>query len=53
MKNKRIACLTYRKYPGEDWPKEEFFPTEVRLASGERTTSVAAKSLKYLRDQDV
>jgi hypothetical protein len=38
MKNKRIACLTYRKYPGEDWPKEEFFPTEVRLASGERTT---------------
>ncbi len=38
MKNKRIACLTYRKYPGEDWPKEEFFPTEVRLASGERAT---------------
>ena len=38
MKNRRIACLTYRKYPGEDWPQEEFFPTEVRLASGERTT---------------
>lgn len=38
MKNRRIACLTYRKYPGEDWPKEEFFPTEVRLASGERAT---------------
>jgi hypothetical protein len=25
MKNGRIACLTYHKYPGEDWPKEEFF----------------------------
>lgn len=38
MKNRRIACLTYRKYPGEDWPQEEFFPIEVRLASGARTT---------------
>jgi hypothetical protein len=38
MKNRRIACLTYRKYLGENWPQEEFFPTEVRLASGERTT---------------
>jgi len=38
MKERRVACLTYHKYPGEDWPKEEFFPTEIRLASGERTT---------------
>jgi len=38
MKQRRIACLTYHKYPGADWPKEEFFPTDVRLASGERTT---------------
>ena len=38
MKSQRIACLTYRKYPGADWPKEEFFPTGVRLASGESTT---------------
>jgi prepilin-type processing-associated H-X9-DG protein len=43
MKNRRIACLTYRKYPGEDWPQEEFFPTEVRLASGERTTMQLAE----------
>ena len=21
MKKKRIACLTYHKYPGQDWPK--------------------------------
>jgi transposase-like protein len=38
MKKRRIACLTYHKYPGDDWPKEEFFSTEVRLASGQRTT---------------
>src|ERR1700680_2051726 len=38
MKNRRIACLTYRKYPGEDWATEEFFPTEVRLSSGPSTT---------------
>ena len=38
MKAQRIACLTYHKYPGADWPKDEFFPTEVGLASGELTT---------------
>jgi hypothetical protein len=38
MKKKRIACLTYHKYPGQDWPKDEFVPTEVRLASGQQTT---------------
>jgi hypothetical protein len=34
MKDKHIACLTYHKYPGEDWPQEEFFPCSVHLASG-------------------
>jgi hypothetical protein len=38
MKQRRIACLTYHKHPGEDWSHEEFVPTEVRLASGQRTT---------------
>jgi hypothetical protein len=38
MKTQRIASLNYNKYPGEDWPKDEFYPTEVRLPSGERTT---------------
>jgi prepilin-type processing-associated H-X9-DG protein len=38
MKRRRIACLTYHKHPGEDWPEDEFFSTEVRLASGGRTT---------------
>jgi hypothetical protein len=38
MKKRRIACLTYHKHPGEDWPAQEFSSTEIRLASGERTT---------------
>jgi prepilin-type processing-associated H-X9-DG protein len=34
LKNKRIACLTYHKYPGEAWSQEEFSPCQVQLASG-------------------
>ena len=35
MKDQRIACLTYHKFPGADWPREEFSPATVRLASGQ------------------
>jgi hypothetical protein len=38
MKAQRIACLTYHKFPGEDWSEEEFAPAQVRLASGEVVT---------------
>jgi hypothetical protein len=38
MKEQRIACLTYHKFPGEDWSQEEFFPAAVRLPSGEVVT---------------
>ena len=24
MKSQRVACMTYHKYPGEDWPEDEF-----------------------------
>jgi predicted nucleic acid-binding Zn-ribbon protein len=34
LNEKRIACLTYHKYPGEDWPPEEFSACQVRLSSG-------------------
>ena len=33
MRNKRIACQTYHKYQGEDWPEEEFQTKPVRLVS--------------------
>jgi transposase len=31
----RIACMTYHKYPKEDWKEEEFKETAVTLVSGE------------------
>ena len=43
MKTKRIACLTYHRHAGEDWPRQEFFATAVRLASGEETTMQLAE----------
>lgn len=30
-----IACLTYRKKPGEDWPEEEFHTYETRRMNGQ------------------
>ena len=37
MKALRIACLTYHKYPGEDWPEAEFKTYQVTLPSGQQT----------------
>jgi hypothetical protein len=48
MKEKRIACLTYHKHPGEDWPKEEFLPTEATLPSGETVTMQLAERGTFL-----
>ena len=38
MKKQRIACLTYHKFPGEDWFEEELARAQVRLPSGEVVT---------------
>lgn len=32
----RIACITYKKYSGDDWPQEEFEEEEVVFKNGER-----------------
>lgn len=34
MQAKRIAVVTYHKYPGEDWPGEEFSEQTVELGGG-------------------
>jgi hypothetical protein len=39
----RIAAMTYRKCPGDDWPVTEFTPHEVRLVGGEVTTMLLAE----------
>ena len=34
MKKDRIACLTYHKYQGEDWPHDEFKTVKVLFSNG-------------------
>lgn len=34
MKEQRVACLTYHKYPGADWPVEEFRAHAVTPPTG-------------------
>jgi len=43
MKPKRIAILSYHKYPGQDWPVEEFAACSVQLASGEEVNMKLAE----------
>jgi hypothetical protein len=43
MKAQGIACLTYHKFPGEDWSEAEFAPAQVRLASAEVLTMQLAE----------
>ena len=40
---KRIAILTYHKFPKEEWPNEEFVPHQVLLAAGETVTMQLAE----------
>ncbi len=48
MWKKRIACLTYHKYPGEDWSKFEFREYEVKLISGHEVTMLLAERGTFL-----
>jgi len=43
MKEQRVACLTYHKHPGEDWPVEEFQTGPVKLAHGQTVTMKLAE----------
>jgi hypothetical protein len=43
LKEQRIACLTYHKFPGEDWSVEEFKSQPVKLASGQVTNMKLAE----------
>jgi hypothetical protein len=36
LKARRVACLSYRKYPGDDWSPEEFVDAPIELRSGEQ-----------------
>ena len=43
MGKKRIAILTYHKFPQDDWRSEEFAPHSVPLAGGETVTMQLAE----------
>jgi len=32
----RISCYTYKKYPGKEWPEENFTEQEVKFYNGEK-----------------
>jgi hypothetical protein len=36
MKERRIACMTYHKFPGDDWSETEFRGCRVQLVSGQQ-----------------
>jgi hypothetical protein len=48
MKELRIACLTYHKFPGENWSDEEFEICSVKLASGEIVEMALAERGTFL-----
>jgi hypothetical protein len=43
MRQKRIAILSYHKFPGDDWRREEFATYSVTLAGGETVTMQLAE----------
>src|ERR1022692_542012 len=43
MRKKRIAILSYHKFPGDDWRSEEFATSSVTLAGGETVTMQLAE----------
>ncbi len=42
-KKHRIACITYHKFPKEDWPEERFDETVIKMPAGERLTMKLAE----------
>jgi len=43
-----IACLTYHKYPGDDWDKDEFEEISIQLNSGNIVTMKLAERGSYI-----
>ena len=38
LKQQRVACLSYHKFPGDDWALDEFSTQVATLSNGERIT---------------
>ncbi len=47
----RIACITYHKFPKDNWPHDEFVDTEVVMPSGECITMKLAERGSWIGDR--
>jgi hypothetical protein len=47
----RIACITYRKYPKEDWPTSEFMDYETTLPNGDQVKLRLAERGVWIGDK--
>ena len=47
----RIACMTYHKYPKDDWEEAEFKEVSVNLISGEKTSMKLAERGSFIGDK--
>ena len=47
----RIACITYHKYPKEDWPESEFAETQVTMSGGEVLSLKLAERGSWIGDR--
>jgi transposase len=47
----RIACITYHKYPKDDWPTTEFVEIETTLPGGERVSLKLAERGTWIGDK--
>jgi hypothetical protein len=47
----RIACITYHKFPKEDWPEGEFSEVPITLAHGEVVTLKLAERGSWIGDR--
>jgi len=49
LKNKRVACISYHKYPQNDWRAEEFRIYQVKMASGQTIEMKVAERGTWLQ----
>jgi transposase len=47
----RIACITYHKFPKDDWPADEFSEVETTLPTGERVSLKLAERGSWIGDR--
>ncbi len=47
----RVACITYHKFPKEDWSEEEFVETQLSLPNGEQVSLRLAERGSWIGDR--